>query len=160
PPCSRRSWLRRLSCTALAPKPRFRASERGRGRRDSGLGSEMRALVIFLICLSLCGAARADEPAKGWLGATGKDPAVEDPAKLGMEGPHGVTVTSRAAGAPAEKAGLEAGDVIVNLDRMLVEDKAGFEADLSAKVPGTEIKLIVRRGASEKRLTVVLAAEP
>src|SRR5215831_9021662 len=77
-----------------------------------------------------------------------------------MESPHGVIVTRRAAGAPAEKAGLEAGDVIVNLDRMLVEDKAGFEADLSAKVPGTEIKLIVRRGASEKRLTVVLAAEP
>jgi WD40 repeat protein len=120
----------------------------------------MRALVIFLICLALCGAARADERAKGWLGATVKDLAVEDAAKLGMESPHGVIVTRRAAGAPAEKAGLEAGDVIVNLDRMLVEDKAGFEADLSAKVPGTEIKLIVRRGASEKRLTVVLAAEP
>src|SRR5262249_5674401 len=71
----------------------------------------MRALVIFLICLALCGAARADERAKGWLGATVKDLAVEDAAKLGMESPHGVIVTRRAAGAPAEKARLEAGDV-------------------------------------------------
>jgi WD40 repeat protein len=77
-----------------------------------------------------------------------------------MESPHGVIVTGRAAGAPAEKAGLEAGDVIVNADRMLVENKAGFEADIAAKAPGTEIKLIVRRGASEKRLTIVLAPEP
>jgi len=38
---------------------------------------------------------------------------------------------------------------IVNLDRVLLENKAGFEADLAAN--GTEIKLIVRRGASEKR---------
>jgi S1-C subfamily serine protease len=77
-----------------------------------------------------------------------------------MESPHGVIVTRRAAGAPAEKAGLETGDVILSLDRMLVENKAGFEADLAATAPGTEIKLIVRRGAREKLLTVALAAEP
>jgi S1-C subfamily serine protease len=41
-----------------------------------------------------------------------------------MESPHGVIVTRRAAGAPAEKAGLEAGDVIVNLDRVLLENKS------------------------------------
>ncbi|MBO0765403.1 MAG: caspase family protein [Hyphomicrobiaceae bacterium] len=120
----------------------------------------MRALVIFLLCFALCGAARAEERTKGWLGATFEDLKAQDAAKLGIESPHGVIVTGRTAGAPAEKAGLEAGDVIVNLDRLLVENKAGFEADLAAKPPGTEIKLIVRRGASERRLTVVLAAEP
>src|SRR5262245_44701208 len=120
----------------------------------------MRTIVIFLLCFALCGGARAEERAKGWLGATVEDLKAGDAAKLGMESPHGVIVTGRAAGAPAEKAGLKAGDVIVNLDRQLVENKAGFEADLAAKAPGTEIKLIVRRGASERRLTVVLATEP
>lgn len=120
----------------------------------------MRVLVIFVLCFALCGAVRADEQAKGWLGATVEDLAAKDAAKLGMESPHGVIVTRRAAGTPAEKAGLETGDVILSLDRMLVENKAGFEADLAATAPGTEIKLIVRRGAREKLLTVALAAEP
>jgi WD40 repeat protein len=104
------------------------------------------------------GAVREDRPAKGWLGATVEDLLAEDAAKLGMESPHGVKLTARAAGGPAEKAGLETGDVILSLDRTLVENKSGFEADLAAKAPGTEVKLIVRRGASEKRLTVALAA--
>jgi WD40 repeat protein len=120
----------------------------------------MRALVIFLLCFALCGAVRAEEQTKGWLGATVKDLSAKDAAKFGMESPHGVIVTGRVAGAPAEKAGLETGDVILSLDRTLVENKAGFETDVAAKAPGTEIKLIVRHGARERLLTVALAAEP
>ncbi len=120
----------------------------------------MRVRVIFLLCFALCGAVRADEQAKGWLGATVEDLSAKDAAKLGMESPHGVIVTRRAAGTPAEKAGLETGDVILGLDRMLVENKAGFEADLASKAPGTEIKLLVRRGAREKSLAIALASEP
>jgi PDZ domain/WD domain, G-beta repeat len=119
----------------------------------------MRALVIFLLCFALRGAVHTDEQSKGWLGATVEDLSAKDAATLGMESPHGVIVTGRAAAAPAEKAGLETGDVILSVDRILVENKAGFEADLAAKAPGTEIKLIVRRGAREKGLTV-LAAQP
>jgi WD40 repeat protein len=120
----------------------------------------MRVVVIFLFCFALCGAVRADEQARGWLGAAVDDVSAKDAAKLGMETPHGVIVTRRDAGTPAEKAGLETGDVILGLDRTLVDNKAGFEADVAAKAPGTEIKLLVRRGAREKGLSVALAAEP
>jgi WD40 repeat protein len=120
----------------------------------------MRTLVIFLLCFALCDAVRAQEQAKGWLGATVQDLSAKSAAKLGMESPHGVMVTGRAAGTPAEKAGLETGDVILGLDRTLVENKVGFETDVAARAPGTEIKLVVRRGAREKLLTVALAAEP
>jgi hypothetical protein len=125
---------------------------------DRGGRIVMRVLVICLLCFALCGAVRADEQARGWLGAAVDDLSAKDAAKLGMETPHGVIVTRRDAG--AEKAGLETGDVILGLDRTLVENKAGFEADVAAKAPGTEIKLLVRRGAREKGLTVALAAEP
>jgi predicted metalloprotease with PDZ domain len=106
------------------------------------------------------GAVCADEQAKGWLGAAVEDLSAKDAAKLGMESPHGVIVTRRAAGTPAEKAGLETDDVILSLDRTLVENKTGFETDVAVKAPGTEIKLLVRRGAREKGFTVALAAEP
>jgi predicted metalloprotease with PDZ domain len=86
--------------------------------RNRGGWIAMRVLVIFLLCFALCGAVRADEQAKGWLGAAVEDLSAKDAAKLGMESPHGVIVTRRAAGTPAEKAGLETGDVILSLDRL------------------------------------------
>jgi membrane-associated protease RseP (regulator of RpoE activity) len=120
----------------------------------------LRALLIVLLLLALNGAARGEDQAKGWLGATVKDLSAEDAKTLGMESPRGVKVTARAAGGPAEKAGLEPGDLIIALDRILVENEADFEAGLAAKAPGATIKLLVRRGASEKTLPVELAAEP
>ncbi len=115
----------------------------------------MRALAILLLCFAFSGAVRADEQAKGWLGATVEDLSAEEAAKT-----HGVKVTGLDAGGPAGKAGIETGDIILSLDRVEVEDKAGFEADLAAKAPGAEIMLSVRRGASEKRLAVTLGARP
>jgi len=47
------------------------------------------APLIFLFCFALCGAVRAEEQDKGWLGATVKDISAKDAAKLGMESPHG-----------------------------------------------------------------------
>ena len=115
----------------------------------------MRALAILLLCFACGGAARGDGQAKGWLGAAVEDLPAEEAAKT-----HGVKVAEVTAGGPAAKAGIETGDIILSLDRVEVEDKAGFEADLAAKAPGTEIKLSVRRGASEKRLAVTLGAQP
>ncbi|MGO9460909.1 MAG: PDZ domain-containing protein, partial [Rhodomicrobium sp.] len=94
----------------------------------------MRALAILLLCFAFSGAVRADEQAKGWLGATVEDLSAEEAAKT-----HGVKVTGLDAGGPAGKAGIETGDIILSLDRVEVEDKAGFEADLAAKAPGAEI---------------------
>jgi hypothetical protein len=120
----------------------------------------MRALAIFLFFIVLTGAGHAEEQAKGWLGVELKDITKEEAEALGWESPRGAKVVKPVPGGPAEKAGLEPGDVILTLDRVEVENRAGFEADLAAKAPNTEVELRLLRGGKEKRLAITLGALP
>ena len=51
-------------------------------------------------------------------------------------------------------------DILLSLDGMEIENKAGFIAAVSGKAPGAEIKLRLLRGGKEKRLAVTLGAQP
>jgi WD40 repeat protein len=115
----------------------------------------MRALAVLLFCFALCGAVRGEEQTKSWLGATVEDLPADEAAMT-----HGVKVAGVAPSGPAEKAGIAAGDIILSIDRVEVDNKAGFEAAIASKAPGTKIRVGIRRGASEKRLMAALTAEP
>jgi serine protease Do len=76
---------------------------------------------------------------------------------IGLGKPGGALVQSAEAGGPADKAGVEAGDIITKVDAKAV-DKAG---DLPRMVgntkPGTKISLQVFRRGSTKDLAVTVA---
>ncbi len=121
----------------------------------------MRRIAVLLIWLALgCGAAGAEEQAKGWLGAQLADVTQEEAAKLGWEAPRGAKVVKPVEGSPAAAAGLQPEDIAVTLDGADVENMAGFRAAIGGKGPGAAVKLRLLRGGKEKTVSVTLAARP
>jgi WD40 repeat protein len=121
----------------------------------------MRRIAVFLIWLALgCGAAGAEEQAKGYLGAQLADVTQEEAAKLGWEAPRGAKVVKPVEGSPAAAAGLQPGDIVVTLDGQEIENAAGFDAAIGGKGPGAAVKLRLLRGGKEKTAGVTLAARP
>ena len=64
------------------------------------------------------------------------------------------------AGSPADKAGLKNGDIILSIDRSVIDNSSDVEAYLAGKQPGTELRLQVLSGGRERRVTATLATRP
>ncbi|MCO5975812.1 DegQ family serine endoprotease [Ideonella oryzae] len=67
---------------------------------------------------------------------------------IGLGKPQGAMVRAVEPASPAEKAGLEAGDIIVKLDGKALEKASDLQRGVSAIKPGTKVNLqVFRRGA-------------
>ena len=75
--------------------------------------------------------------------------------------PAGVVVTSVDAGSPAEKAGLQAGDIITEFDGAEISTMEGLQKRIGNNKAGSKVKIVVmRKGENdkyeEKKLTATL----
>ena len=95
---------------------------------------------------------------RGWLGIF-MEPVDHDLAdKLQFEEPRGVVVQSVVQGSPAEKAGIQPRDIILEFDGEIVRDSNHLRYTVAAKRVGKPIKLkVLRKGTEEKQLTIKLA---
>lgn len=57
---------------------------------------------------------------------------------------------------PAEKAGLEIGDILIQFDGVEISSFKQFRALLYSHQVGDEIKLLVNRDGIDKEITVIL----
>ena len=89
-----------------------------------------------------------------------RDLTKDEAAALGLEGPRGAWVVKPIDGSHAATAGLAAGDVIVSLDGVEIDDHKALIAALVAKAPGAEVKLRLMREKRFRPLTITLAARP
>jgi serine protease Do len=76
---------------------------------------------------------------------------------IGLGKPSGAMVRAVESGSPAEKAGVEAGDIIVRFDGKAIEKPSDLPRIVGSVKPGTKSKLIVFRRGSNKELTVTVA---
>jgi len=76
---------------------------------------------------------------------------------IGLGKPHGALVRAVEAGSPAEKAGVEAGDIIVKFEGKVVEKSSDLPRMVGATKPGTRSALSVFRRGNQKELTVTIA---
>ncbi len=72
----------------------------------------------------------------------------------------GVAVGNVVSGAPADKAGLEPGDVIQTIDGKAVDSAQAFVQTISSMKPGTQVTLRVWSQGIKKNVTVTLAEQP
>jgi serine protease Do len=75
---------------------------------------------------------------------------------FGLSKPMGALVSSVEKGSPAEKAGIEAGDVIVKFDGKEVADSAQLPARVAEMKPGATAKLEIIHKGSTKELNVMV----
>jgi membrane-associated protease RseP (regulator of RpoE activity) len=74
--------------------------------------------------------------------------------------PDGPTISGVIAGSPADKAGLQRGDVIKAVDGTSISDVAGLRGALNNKNPGDTVKLSITRSGTAQDITVTLEAPP
>jgi serine protease Do len=76
---------------------------------------------------------------------------------IGLGKPTGALVQNAEAGGPADKAGIEAGDIITRVDGKLVEKSGDLPRMIGNTKPGTKTTLQVFRRGSTKDITVTVA---
>ncbi|MEY4884012.1 MAG: hypothetical protein RIS34_1866 [Pseudomonadota bacterium] len=76
---------------------------------------------------------------------------------IGLGKPLGALVRGVEAGSPAEKAGVEAGDIITKFDGKLIEKSSDLPRLVGSTKPGTKSSLTVFHRGSAKDLTVTIA---
>ncbi len=76
---------------------------------------------------------------------------------IGLGKPTGAMVSAADAGAPADKAGIEAGDIITRVDGKPVERAGDLPRMIGAAKPGSKVVLQVFRRGGYRDLTVTVA---
>ncbi len=86
------------------------------------------------------------------------DQVTKDVAEsIGLGKPTGALVRGVEAGSPAEKAGVEAGDIIIRFEGKTIEKSSDLPRMVGSVKPGTRSTLTVFRRGSNKDLTVIIA---
>ena len=123
----------------------------------------------FLLLLAACGshapppAPPAPPPAPPAGSAAAAAPTSQKPAWLGVmfDGHNGTTrVQSVVSGGPAERAGIQAGDVVASVDGAAMAKAADVIAAVRALQPGTTAHVVVSRKGQQVALAIQLEERP
>ena len=94
---------------------------------------------------------------RGWLGISMESVSPELAEELNLEMPRGVLVKVVGPKSPAQKAGIQVGDVILTFDEQQVQDLDHLRHIVGATRVGKSVEVtVIRKSGEEKRLTVKL----
>ncbi len=93
---------------------------------------------------------------RGQLGVTVQYINSDLAASLGLKEVKGVLVSHVVAGGPADRGGLKAGDVILNLNGAEVNDVNVLRNDVAASKPGSDATLTILRNGNQQQIHVKL----
>jgi serine protease Do len=97
---------------------------------------------------------------RGYLGVFIADLSPELARSFSYTGKGGVLVQDVSPGSPGAKAGLRAGDIIVERDGKPVQEVTSFRNGIAATAPGTSVALAVHRDGKRVALTAKLESLP
>ncbi len=97
---------------------------------------------------------------RGYLGIYIQQLTPELAESFGIEAKEGVLVSDVMSDSPAEEAGLESGDVIIEMNDEAVDDIGPFRNKVSLLTPGTEVELKVIRDGRERNIDVTIGTLP
>ncbi|MEK7386434.1 MAG: PDZ domain-containing protein [candidate division NC10 bacterium] len=124
----------------------------------------MRSRVIVALLLVALAVSAADARQWSWLGVRIRDLSEQEmeeiAARHGIREGFGVVIVEVIEGAPAEKAGLKAGDIVVAFDGRPVTETRLLQRLIAAAPTERETPLTVLRAEGRQRVAVKLAAMP
>ena len=98
---------------------------------------------------------------RGRIGVQIEQVSKEIAESIGLGRPQGALVRGVEAGAPADKAGIEAGDIITRFDGKVIEKSSDLPRLVGNVKPGTRSPITVfRRGASRDLMVTIAEIEP
>ncbi len=98
--------------------------------------------------------------ARGWLGVEIQNITPEIAAYLKLKRSGGAVVTSVVQGGPADKGGMQPGDVVLGLGGKPLDDTATLISETAKLSPGQRMELEVSRRGKELRLSVIVGTRP
>ncbi|HPE03529.1 MAG TPA: PDZ domain-containing protein, partial [Thauera sp.] len=93
---------------------------------------------------------------RGRLGVAVQDVSQALAESFGLDAPRGALVSQVEIDSPAEKAGLQAGDVILKFDGQSVASSAELPPKVAALTPGKAVPIEVWRAGSARSMTVAV----
>jgi serine protease Do len=97
---------------------------------------------------------------RGWIGVQIQPVNADIADSLGLKAAEGALVSEPQSDGPAVKAGIKSGDVIVSVNDQRVKDARDLAKRISSLPPGSNVKLGVVSGGTEKTVTVTLGELP
>jgi len=123
---------------------------------SEGIGFAIPANMVRTVVASAeSGSKTVQRP---WFGAKLQEVTRDIADSLGLKAPSGALVASVAAGSPAARAGIKAGDVLVTVDGTTVDDPNAFDYRFATKPLGGSAQIgLIRQG---RAVTVSAVLEP
>lgn len=97
---------------------------------------------------------------RGWLGIEAQTLSRELAASFGLRNPQGMIIAGAIKGGPADKAGLQPGDVLLAVDGQPVLDARATMSNIAAIKPGTRLPVTIVRNGERQDLTLEVAERP
>lgn len=124
---------------------------------NMGIGFAIPVALAKTVMQSLI---RDGKVVRGWLGIEVRTLDPELAAQIGSKAKKGVAIAGIVRDGPAQRAGLEAGDILTQVEGKAV-DNAGQATNMIAGFkPGTNIKVLVQRDNKEVELKVKIGERP
>ncbi|MHB1101370.1 MAG: Do family serine endopeptidase [Devosia sp.] len=93
---------------------------------------------------------------RGFLGVGIQDVTRDIANSVGLKSPRGALVTEPSEGGPAQKAGVNSGDVITAVDGDPIDNALDLSRTIAGKDPGTQVELTLWRNGKAEKLSVTL----
>lgn len=126
-------------------------------RRPSGMSFVLPAATVKPVYESL---RREGRVRHGYLGVSTRLASVESDSERGVRVPLGALVERVVEGSPADRAGLERGDLIVAFDRERVEYPEQLARWVAESRPGSAVQLVWAHKSLERTGRVLLGESP
>ncbi|HUN46798.1 MAG TPA: Do family serine endopeptidase, partial [Stellaceae bacterium] len=97
---------------------------------------------------------------RGWLGVQIQEVTPAIAKSMSLPNDHGALVADVTKGSPAEKAGFKQGDVIESFNGHQIEKLRDLPIMVAETPVGTDAKVTVRRGDTDKSFDVAIAEQP
>jgi len=97
---------------------------------------------------------------RGWLGINIQEVTKELADSFGMKNTNGALVAGVEKGSPADKGGLDAGDVILKFDGKAIMSSSDLPRAVGATKPGKEVPVEILRRGSTRSLNIAVGEMP
>ncbi|MBE0402054.1 S1C family serine protease [Halomonas citrativorans] len=97
---------------------------------------------------------------RGWLGIEAQALSRELAASFGLRTPQGVIIAGVSSGGPADKAGLEPGDILLSVNGQTVLDARTTMSNIASIPPGTTLPITIVRGGERIDISLEVGERP